>query len=686
MDKTAHNWQDRPIESLTGVGKQLAEKLARLNIATAGDLIHHYPRRYDDFSKIIPIRLMRPGNVTFKGEVERVVGRYARARKLHLTEAIISDGTGTVKAIWFNQPYLAKTIPTGTPVLVSGELKFKNSDLAMQSPAIEAVEEGKLTKNTARIVPVYPETEGLSSKQLRSIILPLLPLVATTEESLPEAIVESAKLMPLERALREIHFPVSQAQLAKARARLAFEELWYLILTSLVIKHEIKTESAPAIIFKVEAAKAFVDALDFEMTPHQKQSAWEIFQDMAREQPMNRLLEGDVGSGKTVVATMAATMAMASGHQAAIMVPTEVLARQHAAKIGPLLATLGYEAVTVLGKQPPAERTAALKRLEAGGPLLVIGTQALLGEKVSFPNLGLVIIDEQHRFGVAQRQDLKAKSGRLPHLLSMTATPIPRTLQLTVYGDLDISVIEGLPPGRQPITTRVVETKKRDATYEFINAQIDAGRQGFVVCPLVEDSELMAAKSVTAEFERLKAGPFKHRRLGLLHGRLTAPEKQAVMDAFAAGTLDLLVATSVIEVGIDVPNASVMLVENAERFGLAALHQLRGRIGRGVHPSHCFLVADSKAPGTVERLQALEKSQDGFRLAQIDLELRGPGQIYGRRQHGTLDVQLADIGDAKLLAAVRGEALKFLSDPGAMLKYPKVAAKVNSLKAVTSLD
>jgi ATP-dependent DNA helicase RecG len=686
VEETKHNWQQRPVGSLKGVGPSVAQKLERLGIATAGDLIHHFPRRYEDFSKIIPIRLMRPGNVTFRGEIERVAARYARSRKLHLTEAIISDGTGTVKAVWFNQSWLAKTIPTGTPVLVSGELKFKNSDLALQAPAIEAIETGREHKDTARIVPVYPETEGITSKQLRGLIQPLLPLAATTAESLPESVIESAKLMPLGKALREIHFPSSMANLTKARHRLAFEELWYLVLTSLVIKHEIKTESAPRVPFSVDTAKTFVDALDFEMTPHQKQAAWEIFQDLARDQPMNRLLEGDVGSGKTVVALMSAVMAMAAGYQTALMVPTEVLARQHYQKLQPLLGKLGYEAFLVLGKQPAAERASAAARLQADGPMLVIGTQAMLGENINFANLGLVIIDEQHRFGVSQRQTLKAKSGRLPHLLSMTATPIPRTLQLTVYGDLDISVIAGLPPGRRPITTKVLDTAQRDQAYDFFNAQIDAGRQAFVVCPLISDSDKLEVKSVTAEYDRLKAGPLSRRRLGLLHGRLNPAEKQGVMDDFAAGRLDVLVATSVIEVGIDVPNATVMLIDGAERFGLAALHQLRGRIGRGAYPSHCFLIAGSKAPGTLERLRALEKSQDGFRLAQIDLELRGPGEIYGRRQHGTLDLQLADLGDAKFLARVRSEALKFLSDPAAMVKYNQVTAKVNALKAVTSLD
>ena len=681
-----HDFQQRPIGSLKGVGVEMERKLARLGISTIGRLIRHYPRRYDDFSKIIPIRMMRPGNVTFRGEIERVASRYARSRKLHLTEAIISDGTGTVKAIWFNQPYLAKTIPTGTQVLVSGQLKFTNNDLALQSPAIEATTEGKVSKDTARIVPVYPETEGLSSKQIRGIVQQVLPLIPTMKESLPDGVIASAKLMPITKALHEIHFPASQASLIRARQRLAFEELWYLMLTSLVIKHEIKTESAPVVPFNVDSAKLFVGELDFELTAAQKRAAWEIFQDMSSDRPMNRLLEGDVGSGKTVVAIMAAFMAMRSGYQAVLMVPTEILARQHATKLSALVSKLGYEAVVVLGKQPAAERTAAAERIGQGDPLLIIGTQALLSESVVLPNLGIVIIDEQHRFGVNQRSTLKAKADRLPHLLSMTATPIPRTLQLTVYGELDISIIEELPPGRKPITTRVLDAKGRDGAYKFVNEQIDAGRQTFIVCPLIDDSPELAFKSVTAEHQRLSQGPFKHRRLGLLHGKMTTVEKQRVMNEFVAGELDILVATSVIEVGIDVPNASVMLIDGAERFGLAALHQLRGRIGRGVHASHCFLVAESKAPGTLERLKALEKSQDGFRLAQIDLELRGPGAIYGRRQSGALDVQLADTSDAKLLANVRGEALKFLTDPAAMVKYPYVATKVNALKAVTSLD
>ncbi len=682
----AHDWQAAPIGSLKGVGQEMERKLERLGITTKGELVRHVPRRYDDYSKIMPIRAMQPGLVSFRGVVERVASRYARTRKLHLTEAIISDGTGTVKAIWFNQSYLAKTIPTGTPVMISGQLKFKNNDLALQNPAIETIEAGIDPKEGGRIVAIYPETEGLSSKQLRALVRPLLPLIETISETLPESIVTGNKLMPLSKALVEVHQPTSQKALDKARYRLAFEELWYLMVASLAIKHEIQTEEAPIIEFRVEAAQAFTSALDFIMTDIQRQTAWEILQDLRKPRPMNRLLEGDVGSGKTVVGTMAAVMALANDFQAALMVPTEILARQHVAKLTPLLDRLGYPIHLVVGKQSVAERKAVLEAAASATPTLFIGTQALLSEAIDFRNLGLVIVDEQHRFGVSQRQALKAKSGRLPHLLSMTATPIPRSLQLTVYGDLDISIMAGLPPGRQPIRTKVVGAREREQTYQFINEQIESGRQVFVVCPLIEPSDQSGSKSVVAESQRLAKGPFKGRRIEVLHGRLSTQDKQDVMTAFAAGEIDVLVATTVIEVGIDVPNATVMLIEGAQQFGLAALHQLRGRIGRGEHASYCFLIPESKGIDTMERLAAMEKSQDGFRLAQIDLELRGPGQIYGTRQHGILELQFADIGDAKLLAAVRKAAVGFIEDQEALKRNPEVAMKISALKAVTSLD
>ncbi len=676
---------DNPITDIKGVGATLADRLARLGISTVRELLLHFPRRYEDFSKVIPIKSMQPGPVTFKGKIDQIASRRShRNRRLSLTEAIISDDTGTIKAIWFNQPYLAKTFPEGSEVLVAGSLEFKNNDLALRSPAIESV--GGDPRDTARIVPVYPETEGITSKQLRGMVMQVLSLADQLEETLPPDILVKANLVPLPTAVGQIHFPDSQEDLASARRRLAFEELWYLILTGLVIKAEIKTEAAPVIKFDADLAHKYVDALDFKLTDHQRASAWQILQDMELDRPMNRLLEGDVGSGKTVVALMAAVMAIQAGYQAALMVPTEVLARQHARKIAPILEKLGLKSATILGRQPAAEKKTSTDAASNGSADLIIGTHALLGTEIKFKNLGLVIIDEQHRFGVAQRQELKTKAAKMPHLLSMTATPIPRSLALTVYGDLDLSIISELPPGRQPIKTQVIPQGGRDKIYREIDQQIGQGRQVYVICPLIEESDKLGFKSATAEADRLKKTVFKHRRIGLVHGRLSSAEKDTVMNDFANGQIDILVSTTVIEVGIDVPNATVMLIEGADRFGLASLHQLRGRVGRGAHHSFCYLIAEGYTPGSAERLKAMERTNDGFRLAQIDLELRGPGQIYGLAQHGILDLQVADITDTKLLAEVKLLATDFAKEPSILLKYPQMLKRINNLKAVTTLD
>ena len=671
------------VETLKGVGKVVALKLEKLGINTVGDLLHHFPRRYDDFSNIIPIRMMKPGMVTFRGEVVNIASRRARTRRLSITEAVISDGTGTVKAVWFNQPFLTKQYPVGSSVMVSGKLEFKNNDLALQTPAIEG-DEG-VSKHTGRIVPVYPETEGLTSKQLRNLIFPLLGLIELVE-NLPKEVISKYKLMNRTKAVIEIHAPTSEAALKKARYRMAFEELFFIIAASQVIKKEIKSEEAPRIEFQVSIAQEFVKSLQFELTNSQRQAAWQILQDMNSDRPMNRLLEGDVGSGKTVVALLSAVMAVKSGYQAAIMVPTDILARQHTKSISQILEGIGVTSTLLLGRQSSNEKKQALADIEAGSAQVVIGTHALLTEAVSFKNLGLVVIDEQHRFGVEQRQKLKQKADRLPHLLSMTATPIPRSLALTVYGDLDLSIIDELPPNRQPIATKVVKPTDRDVAYGFIDKQITEGRQVFVVCPLIEDSDTLGTKSVTAEVERLRKGPFRHRKIGVVHGKLKPSERDEAMQQFVSGELDILVATSVIEVGIDIPNASVILIEGAERFGLAALHQLRGRVGRGQHHSYCMITSDSNAPGVMERLQALERTQDGFRLAQIDLELRGPGQIYGKKQHGLLELEMADLGDSRLVSQVREAATNFVTDDKNMLQYPQVVERINRLKTVTSLD
>jgi ATP-dependent DNA helicase RecG len=679
------NWLDHRIATLKGVGPNLERKLQRLGIFTVGDLINHYPRRYDDFSKIVPISAMKMGLVTFRATVERVKTRPTARRNLKITEAILQDSTGTVKAVWFNQPYVASQLIVGKEFLVSGKLEFPNNNLQLTSPAVESVDKIE-TKDTARIVPIYPETEGLSSKQLRALIQPLIPLIKSLPETMPEAVTVQSHLLARGEALAELHFPTSTKQLEAARRRIAFEELFYLMLASLSIKQDIQFETAPEITFDPEVAKQFTGLLPFTLTNAQRAASWQILQDMEQERPMNRLLEGDVGSGKTLVAAMAAAMALHHGYQVALMVPTELLARQHASSLEPLMKQLGFEVALVLGGSVTKVKQAALDAINDNRAGLIIGTHALLSAPVTFANLGLVIIDEQHRFGVSQRQTLKAKAGHLPHLLSMTATPIPRSLALTVYGDLDISIIDTLPPGRQPITTKVVRRAERDEVYKEVDRQIAEGRQVFVVCPLIEESDKLGAKSVLAEAERLKKTIFSHRRIGIIHGKLSSAEKQATMEQFQAGQIDILVATSVIEVGIDIPNATVMLIEGADRFGLAALHQLRGRVGRGEHASFCYLLYATFSPGVAERLRAMEKSQDGFRLAQIDLELRGPGQIYGVRQHGILDLQMADISDTRLLAEVRGQAQGFLQAEENVVKYPLIYEQVAKLKAVTSLD
>lgn len=672
------------VEALHGVGAEMARKLAHLGVETVGDLLKHYPRRYDDFATVTAISKMKPGLVTVRGTVVTAASRRARGRKLTITEAIISDGTGTIKAIWFNQSYRLNQLVKGREVALSGRLEFKNNDLALQSPAVESAE--RVEPGTSHIVPIYPETDGLTSRQIHNVILPLLGRLDGLPETMPSEVLTQARLLSRAETLRQVHNPSNDQLLQQARRRIAFEELFVVILAALSLKNDIKAEVSPQIPFKADVAKSFTDLIGFTMTGAQRKVAWQILQDLEREQPMNRLLEGDVGSGKTVVAVMAAVMAISSGYQVALMVPTEILARQHAVKIRQLLEPLGYQVELILGKQKVAVKRQAKEAAAAGLAHLVIGTHALISAGVTFNKLGLVIIDEQHRFGVGQRQELKKKAGRLPHLLSMTATPIPRSLALTVYGDLDISVIDELPPGRQPILTKLVKASEREAMYAKVEAEIAAGRQVFVVCPLIEDSDKLGAKSVTAEAEHLRQSIFSHRRIEVIHGKLSSDEKQELMERYRDGEIDILVATSVIEVGIDIPNATIMLIEGADRFGLAALHQLRGRIGRGQHQSYCYLLYDSFSPGVAERLRAMERTNDGFRLAQIDLELRGPGQIYGLRQHGILDLQMADVTDTKLVSEVRQYAQAFLRDETAMLHYPHIRETVDSLKAVTSLD
>jgi ATP-dependent DNA helicase RecG len=669
---------------LKGVGEELSSKLAVLGVRTVDDLIENFPRRYEDYSKVMSVKNLHPGQVTIKAKINSVTGRYVR-KGIHITEAIASDDTASVRLVWFNQPYRAGAIKQGQEYFVAGEYALRRSRFSIANPSVELVSDFPV--NTARIIPVYRETKGLKSNQIRRLIREALQFVQELPEHLPAWLLKDKNLLDYPTAVKEIHFPSSGELWSAAKKRLAFEEVFQLTLAALLNKQENLAEKSLAIPFREELAKKFVVELPFKLTDAQRKATWQIYQDMQKSQPMNRLLEGDVGSGKTVVATMSALMAMEAGFQAALMAPTEILARQHADTIINLLDKFGYEdkAGLLLGSLNQAAKKTMHERIAAGDFRLIIGTHALISEKVDMHRLGLIIIDEQHRFGVAQRKKLQAKAGHMPHVLHMTATPIPRSLALTLYGELDISVLDELPPGRQTIKTKLVSPVSRNKLFTEIDKELEAGRQMFVVCPVITESEASSGLSAEETYKQLSEKDFKHRRVALLHGRMKADEKEKIMAGFLAHKFDILVSTTVIEVGVDIPNATVMLVVGAERFGLAQIHQLRGRVGRGAHQSYCFLMtSDARAPS--QRLRALEGTTDGFKLAELDLELRGPGAIYGTFQHGALDLRIVNLSDMKLIASARSAAQQFIDKHENLKKYPHLAARVEALRAITNLN
>ncbi len=674
---------DSQLAKIKGVGSVLAKKYAVLGINTIADLIDYYPRRYDDYSHVQQIREIKPGVVTIKAIIKQAKGRYVR-RGLHITEAVASDETGSVRLVWFNQPYRAAAIKVDTEYFVSGLFELSYQRLSIMNPSMELVSDFPIS--TARIVPIYRESKSTKSSEIRRMMRAVVPLIKDLRETLPGWLVSSQNLISRSQAILAMHFPQNIDQLEKAQRRLGFEEIFQLSMASLLNKYELMQEHSLKIPFKPALARDFVAQLPFKLTDAQRKVIWRIYQDLEKTQPMNRLLEGDVGSGKTVVATMAALMAMEQGYQAAIMAPTELLARQHADTILKLLSPLGYgdQVGLLVGSLKPTQKTAAHKRIKAGDIRLMIGTHALIAQKVDMHKLGLIIIDEQHRFGVEQRMKLQAKAGHAPHMLSMTATPIPRSLALTLYGELDISVIDEKPAERKPIITKIVSPNSRNQLYAKIDKQLAAGRQMFVVCPLISDSETSVGQAAEKVYEQVKKD-FAAYRVGLLHGKLKTDDKNKAMRSFVIGKLDILVATTVIEVGVDVPNATVMLIEDAERFGLAQIHQLRGRVGRSAHQGYCYLMtASSQAPS--RRLRALETSNNGFELADLDLELRGPGAIYGTMQHGQLDLRVAKLSDTRLIAAARQAAQEFIDKRDDLLKYGELYAQVTELRAITNLN
>lgn len=675
---------DSPLTDIKGIGGELAKKFGILGIKTAGQLINYYPRKYDDYSEIQLINKIKPGSVTIKAVIKQATGHYAR-RGLHITEAIASDDSGSLRLVWFNQPYRATSLKPGAEYYISGNFGLQRQRLSIQNPSAELVSSFPI--NTARIIPVYRETKGLKSAQIRRAIKEVLPLIRTLPETMPLWLLEAERLMSRPDALEKLHFPPSKEDLIETRRRLGFEEVFELTLAALLNKYEFLQEQTLGIPFNEKLARSFVKHLPFHLTDDQKRVIWQIYQDIAKTQPMNRLIEGDVGSGKTVVAAMAAIMAMEQGFQVALMAPTELLARQHATTIYNLLEPLGKQDKVglLVGGLKPAQKANAQARIAAGDITFMIGTNALIQEKVDIHKLGLVVIDEQHRFGVSQRKKLQAKAGHMPHVLSMTATPIPRSLALTLYGELDISVIATKPANRKTIKTELIPLVGRQKLYEEIEKELVDGRQAFIVCPLISESEFMPSKSAEQVYEELSTNPFKQWKVGLLHGKMKPAEKDKIMQSFVNHDLDVLVTTTVIEVGVDVPNASVMVIESAERFGLAQIHQLRGRVGRSEHQGYCYLMlSDNQSP--TPRLRALEQSSDGFKLAEYDLELRGPGAIYGTSQHGQLDLRIAKITDTKLVASARSRAQEFIDRGENLLQYKELYKRVQANRAVTNLN
>lgn len=675
---------DSSLIDVKGVGEAQAGKLAILGLRTVGDLISYYPRRYEDFSVITTIAELSPGAVSIEATIKQAAGRYVR-RGMHITEAIASDDSGSLRLVWFNQPYRVNSLKKNQKYYISGVFELSRQKFVIINPSLEMVSD--VPTNAARILAIYKETKGLTSRQLRLLFSQVSSSVDKVPESLPKWILSNLNIVGRAEALKGIHQPESTAELEEAKRRLGFEEVFQLSLASLLNKRENASENALPIKFDEKLAREFVSHLPFKLTDAQRRTVWQIYQDLQKSEPMNRMVEGDVGSGKTVVATMAALIVLDQGMQVAFMAPTELLARQHAETIHNLLKPLGREsdAVLLVGSMNAKQKQLAYSAISDGKAGFIIGTQALIQEKVDMHKLAMIIIDEQHRFGVDQRKTLMAKAGHMPHVLSLTATPIPRTLALTLYGELNISILDSKPAGRQIIKTEIVSPNSRAQLNAKIDQELDEGRQMFVVCPLIADSAALDASSAESVHKQLSTKDFKHRTVGLLHGKLKPSEKQAIMDKFVSGKIEILVSTTVIEVGVDVPNASIMLIENAERFGLAQLHQLRGRVGRSSDQGYCYLLTSDSAPPS-RRLRALESSNDGFRLAEYDLELRGPGAIYGTSQHGQLDLRIAKLTDVKLIAEARKSAQEFIDRKEDLLQYSQLSESVTRLRAVTNLN
>jgi ATP-dependent DNA helicase RecG len=717
-----------PISQIPRIGPAYVKRLNKIGIAAAQDLVFYFPNRYEDFSKIKKISQLKINEITcIKGEIQYIENQVTYRKRTSLTQAIIKDNTGTLQATWFNQPYLAETLQSGDKVCLAGRLVLGKNGLHLANPIYEKITSSKNQAggliHTGRIVPVYPETRGVSSRWLRYIIHPLLKQLSTKIiETLPQEIIQKHRLLPIQKAIWEIHFPSSSALLKNARTRFSFEELFLLELFVLSKKLEFSRQKAIGLPTQIETIQNFVKKLPFNLTDAQRKTSWQILKDTEKNSPMARLLQGDVGSGKTVVAAIAALNAAKAETQTAFMAPTEILSKQHFETLAQLLADFKINIGLLTSKTDKfvskklkrqaieISRKKLLEKVLSGDIDILVGTHSLIQEKVKFCNLGLVIVDEQHRFGVNQRAQLcqkvtfQKKQAGVPHLLSMTATPIPRTLALTIYGDLDLSLIDEMPKGKRKVKTILVSAKERPKAYRLAEKEIKKGRQCFVICPRIEPADNLKptmndegqktrknnswseVKAVKEEYEKLTKEIFPQFKVAMLHGKMPVTEKTKIMKDFKNQKFALLVSTSVIEVGIDIPNATIMLIEDAERFGLAQLHQFRGRIGRRGDRSYCLLFHNSGSKKSYARLKSLTTIENGLELAERDLKLRGPGQFLGSKQWGIPDLAMNALDNFALVEETRETAKEILSKDPKLKTFPHLKERLSRFKENIHLE
>lgn len=670
------------VQFVKGIGPPMAKVLAKLGIYTIGDLLYYMPRRYEDRSNFLRIRDAKVGDhVCVKGQIIDVSSKRTGGG-LTLIRVTITDGSGALSLVWFNQTWIKSRLEKHKgEVIAYGQLQEGNWGYEIRAPEWEAIDANEDTEDFARITPIYPLTEGVAQKGVRRAIRRALAYVDIFDEYLPADMMRQFDLKPVRWALEQIHFPQSEDARAAARRRLVFEEFLYLQIALGLRQREVGLKRGISFAATQEVVNEIASVVPFSLTGAQRRVLDEIFRDMRREHPMSRLLQGDVGSGKTLVAAAAMLAAVRSGYQAALMAPTEILAEQHYSTMRPLFSAFGVDSALLVGRLSAAEKRKAVQGVESGSSRVIIGTHALIQSGVKFHNLGLAVVDEQHRFGVMQRAALREKGIENIDLLVMSATPIPRSLTLTIYGDLDLSVIDEMPPGRKPIRTHWKQPSDRTAVYEGVRKLLKEGAQAYVVCPLVSESEKMLAQAAEALFDRMKNEVFPEYRVTLVHGQQKAKVREEAMESFRRGESDVLVSTTVIEVGVDVPNATVMVIEDANRFGLSQLHQLRGRVGRGSKQSFCILIASATTKDAEDRLRVMVETTDGFRIAEEDLRIRGPGDLYGTKQSGSFELRVADLlQDGKVLEEARQAAHALLERDPSLAATEHAGIKVQAAR------